>query len=156
MPGGSVSSSHQRRLREMAEHSASLLRKPQKSDPKESEPHHNFRQFLGNDQHSEPQPTPTTSGRPESPNWHETPPSQDRHVPFPHDATWRVLRQEHAESAPRTERRGAGEGGRQVSDMLVDSFGRQHTYLRISLTERCNLRCQYCMPAAGVELTPTQ
>ncbi|XP_057990140.1 GTP 3',8-cyclase, mitochondrial isoform X1 [Hevea brasiliensis] len=41
-----------------------------------------------------------------------------------------------------------------VSDMLIDSFGRMHTYLRISLTERCNLRCQYCMPAEGVELTP--
>ncbi|KAE9465621.1 hypothetical protein C3L33_02476, partial [Rhododendron williamsianum] len=40
-----------------------------------------------------------------------------------------------------------------VSDMLVDSFGRLHTYLRISLTERCNLRCQYCMPAEGAELT---
>ncbi|XP_054791015.1 GTP 3',8-cyclase, mitochondrial-like isoform X1 [Prosopis cineraria] len=39
------------------------------------------------------------------------------------------------------------------SDMLVDSFGRLHTYLRISLTERCNLRCQYCMPEEGVELT---
>ncbi|KAL9175698.1 hypothetical protein ABFS82_02G128400 [Erythranthe guttata] len=42
-----------------------------------------------------------------------------------------------------------------VSNMLSDSFGRQHTYLRISLSERCNLRCQYCMPAEGVELTPT-
>ncbi|KAL2330909.1 hypothetical protein Fmac_018490 [Flemingia macrophylla] len=42
-----------------------------------------------------------------------------------------------------------------VSDMLVDAFGRLHTYLRISLTERCNLRCQYCMPADGVELTPS-
>ncbi|KAJ4962335.1 hypothetical protein NE237_022274 [Protea cynaroides] len=41
-----------------------------------------------------------------------------------------------------------------VSDMLVDSFGRMHNYLRISLTERCNLRCQYCMPAEGVDLTP--
>lgn len=41
------------------------------------------------------------------------------------------------------------------SDMLVDSFGRLHTYLRISLSERCNLRCQYCMPAEGVELTPS-
>lgn len=41
-----------------------------------------------------------------------------------------------------------------VSDILVDSFGRKHTYLRISLTERCNLRCQYCMPAEGTELTP--
>lgn len=42
-----------------------------------------------------------------------------------------------------------------ASDMLIDSFGRLHTYLRISLTERCNLRCQYCMPAEGVELTPS-
>ncbi|CAI0421882.1 unnamed protein product [Linum tenue] len=39
--------------------------------------------------------------------------------------------------------------------MLVDSFGRMHTYLRISLTERCNLRCQYCMPSEGVDLTPS-
>lgn len=44
--------------------------------------------------------------------------------------------------------------GNLVSDMLVDSFGRLHTYLRISLTERCNLRCHYCMPSDGVELTP--
>ena len=29
-----------------------------------------------------------------------------------------------------------------VSDALTDSFGRQHNYLRISLTERCNLRCE--------------
>lgn len=40
-------------------------------------------------------------------------------------------------------------------DMLIDSFGRFHNYLRISLTERCNLRCQYCMPAEGIELTPS-
>ncbi|MBA0825613.1 hypothetical protein Goarm_010543 [Gossypium armourianum] len=39
--------------------------------------------------------------------------------------------------------------------MLIDGFGRKHTYLRISLTERCNLRCQYCMPAEGVDLTPS-
>lgn len=36
---------------------------------------------------------------------------------------------------------------------LTDFFGRNHTYLRISLTEKCNLRCQYCMPAEGVKLT---
>lgn len=40
------------------------------------------------------------------------------------------------------------------SAFLTDSFGRQHTYLRISLTEKCNLRCQYCMPEEGVPLTP--
>jgi len=38
--------------------------------------------------------------------------------------------------------------------LLTDSFGRKHTYLRISLTERCNLRCTYCMPAEGVDLKP--
>ncbi|KAF9976512.1 Molybdenum cofactor synthesis protein 1 [Actinomortierella ambigua] len=43
---------------------------------------------------------------------------------------------------------------RPFSPMLTDKFSRQHTYLRISLTERCNLRCTYCMPAEGVELSP--
>ncbi|VEN42649.1 unnamed protein product [Callosobruchus maculatus] len=38
-------------------------------------------------------------------------------------------------------------------DPLADLFGRHHDYLRISLTERCNLRCQYCMPKEGVKLT---
>ncbi|GIO14555.1 GTP 3',8-cyclase [Cohnella xylanilytica] len=33
---------------------------------------------------------------------------------------------------------------------LVDRFGRKHTYLRISVTDRCNLRCLYCMPEEGV------
>lgn len=37
---------------------------------------------------------------------------------------------------------------------LRDSFGRFHNYLRISISERCNLRCIYCMPAEGVELQP--
>ena len=39
-------------------------------------------------------------------------------------------------------------------DILTDTFGRKHNYLRISLTERCNLRCTYCMPAEGVQLSP--
>jgi len=38
--------------------------------------------------------------------------------------------------------------------ILTDTFGREHTYLRISLTERCNLRCTYCMPADGIPLSP--
>ncbi|CAE7140906.1 unnamed protein product [Rhizoctonia solani] len=38
---------------------------------------------------------------------------------------------------------------------LIDSFGRKHDYLRISLTERCNLRCNYCMPEEGVPLSPS-
>jgi cyclic pyranopterin phosphate synthase len=34
---------------------------------------------------------------------------------------------------------------------LVDTFGRAATDLRVSLTDRCNLRCTYCMPAQGLE-----
>ena len=41
------------------------------------------------------------------------------------------------------------------SSMLEDSFARKHNYLRISLTERCNLRCSYCMPIDGVQITPS-
>ncbi|KAJ1723191.1 Molybdenum cofactor synthesis protein 1 [Coemansia erecta] len=37
--------------------------------------------------------------------------------------------------------------------VLSDLFGRFHNYLRISVTERCNLRCQYCMPEEGIDLT---
>ena len=39
---------------------------------------------------------------------------------------------------------------------LQDSFGRIHNYLRMSLTEKCNLRCVYCMPLEGVPLTPSE
>jgi cyclic pyranopterin phosphate synthase len=39
-------------------------------------------------------------------------------------------------------------------NILQDSHGRDHTYLRISLIERCNLRCTYCMPEEGVKLSP--
>ena len=39
-------------------------------------------------------------------------------------------------------------------NILKDTFGRQHNYLRISLTELCNLRCTYCMPAEGIQLSP--
>ncbi|KIA98611.1 molybdenum cofactor biosynthesis protein MoeA [Flavobacterium sp. KMS] len=38
--------------------------------------------------------------------------------------------------------------------VLTDDFGRKHNYLRISLIEKCNLRCTYCMPADGITLTP--
>ena len=37
---------------------------------------------------------------------------------------------------------------------LVDKHQRIHNYLRISLTEKCNLRCTYCMPAEGIPLMP--
>lgn len=35
---------------------------------------------------------------------------------------------------------------------IIDEHGRIHDYLRISLTERCNLRCSYCMPEEGIQL----
>ena len=38
--------------------------------------------------------------------------------------------------------------------MLADSYGRIATDLRVSLTDRCNLRCDYCMPAEGLDWLP--
>src|ERR1700736_300361 len=37
-----------------------------------------------------------------------------------------------------------------VAQPLVDAFRRPITYLRVSVTDRCNLRCVYCMPEAGL------
>src|SRR3954469_13668236 len=34
--------------------------------------------------------------------------------------------------------------------VLIDKYGRQLTYLRLSVTDRCNFRCYYCMPEEGV------
>ncbi|KAL1302716.1 hypothetical protein AAFC00_003072 [Neodothiora populina] len=53
-----------------------------------------------------------------------------------------------------TERRRAIRDAKPFSDFLTDTFNRQHDYLRISVTERCNLRCLYCMPEEGVPLSP--
>jgi len=39
---------------------------------------------------------------------------------------------------------------------LIDSFGRQIEYVRLAVTDRCNLRCQYCMPAHGIDIVPKQ
>ncbi len=39
-----------------------------------------------------------------------------------------------------------------MESQLVDSFGRQISYLRLAVTDRCNLRCQYCMPAHGIDI----
>jgi cyclic pyranopterin phosphate synthase len=41
-----------------------------------------------------------------------------------------------------------------TNSILQDSFGRDHAYLRISLIEKCNLRCSYCMPEEGIQLSP--
>ncbi|WP_031099897.1 radical SAM protein, partial [Streptomyces sp. NRRL S-15] len=35
--------------------------------------------------------------------------------------------------------------------MLIDTYGRVATDLRVSLTDKCNLRCTYCMPEEGLQ-----
>lgn len=44
---------------------------------------------------------------------------------------------------------------RSLGRVLVDTFGRVATDLRVSLTDRCNLRCSYCMPAEGLDWLPS-
>lgn len=40
--------------------------------------------------------------------------------------------------------------------MLIDGFGRKHDYLRVSVTERCNFRCLYCMPEKPFSWVPKE
>jgi cyclic pyranopterin phosphate synthase len=41
-----------------------------------------------------------------------------------------------------------------TSQQLVDSYGRQITYLRLSVTDRCQFRCVYCLPPEGIDYLP--
>ncbi len=41
-------------------------------------------------------------------------------------------------------------------NQLVDKYGRKITYLRLAVTDRCNLRCQYCMPEQGIDIVKRQ
>lgn len=41
-----------------------------------------------------------------------------------------------------------------MTGSLEDTFGRQHTYMRVSVTDRCNYRCVYCMPEEGLNWVP--
>lgn len=43
-----------------------------------------------------------------------------------------------------------------VREPLIDGFGRVHNYLRIAVTDRCNLRCTYCMPPQGIQVKPRE
>ncbi|KAM0820491.1 putative Molybdenum cofactor biosynthesis protein 1 B [Seiridium cardinale] len=54
----------------------------------------------------------------------------------------------------RPSRRHLLQDAKPFSDFLTDTYQRQHDYLRISLTEKCNLRCVYCMPEEGVPQSP--
>jgi GTP 3',8-cyclase len=60
---------------------------------------------------------------------------------------------------PALRRTGAPHAGlpadRPADPRLVDTYGRVATDLRVSLTDRCNLRCTYCMPAEGLDWLPT-
>ncbi|KAF2202851.1 molybdenum cofactor biosynthesis prote [Delitschia confertaspora ATCC 74209] len=59
-----------------------------------------------------------------------------------------------AERRSLQERKDAIKQAKPFSEFLTDSFNREHDYLRISITERCNLRCLYCMPEEGIPLSP--
>lgn len=54
----------------------------------------------------------------------------------------------------RRSRREAIKSAKPFSSFLTDTYQRQHDYLRISITEKCNLRCLYCMPEEGVPQSP--
>jgi molybdenum cofactor biosynthesis enzyme MoaA len=58
----------------------------------------------------------------------------------------------HTQTQEQTQTQAPTQTATQASP-LHDTFGRFHDYLRISLTEKCNLRCTYGMPAEGVQLS---
>lgn len=64
--------------------------------------------------------------------------------------------EEPAPNRPTRPRLAALKDAKPFSAFLTDTFSRQHDYLRISVTERCNLRCLYCMPPEGVPLSPAR
>ena len=51
---------------------------------------------------------------------------------------------------------GPADEARVPSPFLIDAHGRQAIDLRVSLTDKCNLRCTYCMPAEGLDWLPGQ
>src|SRR5690348_7883172 len=55
---------------------------------------------------------------------------------------------------PRHEHRARRRWRRAMSQALRDQFGRSIEYLRISVTDRCNFRCLYCMPVEGLSWLP--
>jgi len=57
---------------------------------------------------------------------------------------------------PAVRRASTRDQDRPADPRLIDTFGRVATDLRISLTDRCNLRCSYCMPAEGLDWMPRE
>ncbi|KAK4505628.1 hypothetical protein PRZ48_003591 [Zasmidium cellare] len=90
-----------------------------------------------------PQPQSHTSARHIA-----TAPAVEYHEPEP------VFPENSPAIPPASQRRQNLRNAQPFSDFLTDTFNRQHDYLRISLTERCNLRCLYCMPEEGIQLSP--
>jgi len=43
-----------------------------------------------------------------------------------------------------------------MASPLIDNYGRRMDYLRLAVTERCDLRCRYCMPEQGIPLVPRE
>lgn len=70
--------------------------------------------------------------------------------------SWPLVRCRNLQSAAPQELIQPANSHDEPAKVLTDSFGRKHSYLRISLTEKCSLRCVYCMPAEGVPLTPNE
>ncbi len=80
----------------------------------------------------------------------QPPEIEDRELPWqPHNVPTSPL-------LKRLERLRAEPEPRSFSSFLTDNYARQHNYLRISVTERCNLRCLYCMPEEGIQLSPSE
>lgn len=71
-------------------------------------------------------------------------------VPSPGPAAPEALR--HAAVQVPADAPDTGAAG--ASEPLVDAYGRRHTYLRISVTDQCNFRCRYCVPADGFPRGP--
>lgn len=77
--------------------------------------------------------------------------------PQPKVIHWKELLKQSQEAPPPPSLNLKGRAQEEVVKspaVLTDRFGRHHNYLRISLAERCNLRCTYCMPPEGVPLQP--
>lgn len=92
--------------------------------------------------HRYPQRALSTAGATEQPQASDSKPLWQPHT-VPATPVRSRLDAIRAEPEPRT-----------FSSFLTDNYAREHNYLRISVTERCNLRCLYCMPEEGIQLSP--
>jgi len=77
--------------------------------------------------------------------------------PAPESVTTPVavsVRPHRRDVAPEVEEGSVPDPGREAGGPLRDRYGRVHDDLRISVTDRCNLRCVYCMPEEGMTFLP--